>query len=153
MVSSAGRRKKKKQTPIPDVGLGGLVPRTESTVLGWLPFTSADFCDFRAHGPRMRTDDFSAPSRRFVARVSASVATVDRCPGRGRALPTANNDFASAFAVPTEVGTGSAEAPAAVTTVAQPTRSRVLHRGPVRSSPRARPRPPLSHLTPRRPRR
>ena len=29
-------------SPIPGVGLGGLVPRTESTALGGLPFTSAD---------------------------------------------------------------------------------------------------------------
>ena len=38
----------------------------------------------------MRIDDLSAPSGRFVARVSASVVTVDRCPGRGRALPAAD---------------------------------------------------------------
>ena len=63
--------------------LSGLVPHTESAVLGGLPFTSADYCDFRAHGPHMRIDDLSAPSGRFVARVSASVTTVDRCPGRG----------------------------------------------------------------------
>ena len=71
--------------------LGGLVPRTESAVLGGLPFT-ADFCDFRTHGPHMRIDDLSAPSGRFVARVSASVATVNRCPGRGWASPAADND-------------------------------------------------------------
>ena len=110
-------------SPIPGVGLSGLVPRTESAVLGGLPFTSADFCDFRTHGPRMRIDELSIPSRRFVARVSASVATVDRCRDRGRALPAADNDFASVFAVPTEVGTGSAEAPAAATTVVQLTPS------------------------------
>ena len=108
-------------SPIPGVGLGGLMPRTESAVLGGIPFTSADFCDFRTHGPRMRIDDLSAPSERFVARVSAFVAIVDRCPDRGWALPAADNDFASVFAAPTEVGTGSAEAPAAATTVAQPT--------------------------------
>ena len=62
-------------SPIPGVGLGGLVPRTESVVLGRLPFTSADYCDFRTHGPHMRIDDLSAPSGRFVARVSASVTT------------------------------------------------------------------------------
>ena len=33
--------------------LGGLVPRTESAVLGGLPFTSADYCDFRTHGPHI----------------------------------------------------------------------------------------------------
>ena len=63
--------------------LGGLVPRTESAVLGGLPFTSADYCDFRTHGPHMRIDDLSAPSGRLVARISASVATFDRCPAAG----------------------------------------------------------------------
>ena len=105
-------------SPIPGVGLGGLVPRTESAVLGGIPFTSADFRDFRAHGPRMWIDDISAHSGSFVACVSASVATVDRCPGRARALPAADNAFASGFVVPTEVGTGSGEAPVATTTVA-----------------------------------
>ena len=100
--------------------------RTESAVVGGLPFTSADFCDFRTHGPRMKIDDLSAPSGSFDARYSASVATVDRCPGRGRALPAADNDFASLFVVPTGVGTGSAEAPAAATAVAQPTPSTSL---------------------------
>ena len=70
--------------PRPGVGLGGLVPRTDSAVLGGLLFTSADYCDFRTHGPHMRIDDLSAPSGRFVARVSASVTTVNRCPSRGR---------------------------------------------------------------------
>ena len=74
-------------SPIPGVGLGGLVPRTESAVLGGLPFTFPDYYDFRTHGPHMRIDDLSALSGRFVARVSASLATVDRCPGHGRALP------------------------------------------------------------------
>ena len=53
-------------SPIPGVGLGGLVPRTENAVLGWLPFTSADFYDFRTDGLRMRIDDLSAPSGSFV---------------------------------------------------------------------------------------
>ena len=59
------------------------MPRTERAVVGGLSFTSADFCDFRIHGPRMRIDDLFAPSEIFVARVSASIATVDRFPGRG----------------------------------------------------------------------
>ena len=79
---------------------------------------------FAHNGPHMRIYDLSALSGIFVARVSASVATVDRCLGRGRALPAADNGFVSVFAVPTEVGTGSAEAPAATTSVAQPTTSR-----------------------------
>ena len=44
-------------SPLPGVGLGGLVPRTESAVLGGLPFTSAGYCDFRTQGPHMRIDD------------------------------------------------------------------------------------------------
>ena len=82
------------------------------------------FCDFRAHGPRMRLDDLPTPSRRFVARVSASVATVDRSPGRGWVSRAADNDFASVLTVPTAVSEGSVEAPATTTSVAQPTPSR-----------------------------
>ena len=126
---------------------------TESAVLGGLPFTSADFCDFCIHGPRMSIDDLSAPSESFVARVSGSVATVDRCPGRGRALPAADSDFASVFAVPTEVGTGSADAGAATTTVPSRLLQGVLHKGRTRSRPPARPRHPLPRLALRRPRR
>ena len=111
-------------SPTPVVIFGGLVPRTERAVLGGFPFSSTEYFDFRTHGPRTRIDDLAAPSGRFVARVSAPVATVDRCPGRGRALPEADNDFGSVFAVPTEVGAGSAEAPATATVVAQPTPSR-----------------------------
>jgi len=139
-------------SPIPGVGLGGLVPRTDSIVLGGLPFTSADYCDFRTHGPRLRIDDPSAPSGRFVARVSTPVAAIDRCPGRGRALPAADNAFASVFAVPTRVGEGSAEAPAAATPVAQPTPSR----SPIQGSdsvepngqPASAPAPPGAQVTP-----
>ena len=71
-------------SPTPGVGLGGLVSRPESAVVGGLPFSSLDFRDFRAHGPRMMIDDLSAPSGRFVARVSAPVTPVDRRPGRGK---------------------------------------------------------------------
>ena len=55
------------------------------------------------------------------------------------------------FAVPSEVGTGSAEAPAVATAVAQPTPSRSPIRGLTWSRPRARPRPPLRRLALRRP--
>ena len=89
--------------------------------MGRLPFTSTDFSYFHTYGPRTKIDDLSAPSGSFVARVCASVATVDRCPGRGRVLLTADTAFASVFAVPTEIGTDSAEAPAAATIVAQRT--------------------------------
>ena len=100
--------------------MGGPVTRTKSAVLGRLPFTS-DFRDFHTHGPRMRIGELSAPSGSFVARASASVTTVDRCLGGGWAFPAADNAFASFLAAPTEVGTGSAEVPAAATTVGQPT--------------------------------
>ena len=132
--------------------MGGLVPRTDSMVLGGLPFTSADYCDFRTHGPRLRIDDPSAPSGRFVARVSTPDSAIDRCPGRGRSLTAADNAFASVFAVPTRVGEGSAEAPAAATPVAQPTPSR----SPIQGSdsvepngqPASAPAPPGAPVTP-----
>ena len=57
--------------------MSGLVPRTESAVLGALPCATSDVRDSRAHGGRMRMDDLSAPFERFVARVSASTVTVD----------------------------------------------------------------------------
>ena len=70
-------------SPIPGAGLSGLVPRTESAVLGGLLFTSTKYGNFRTHGPRMRIDDLSAPSGSFVARVSAFV--VRRSLSRARA--------------------------------------------------------------------
>ena len=117
LIRACGLRTR--SSPTPGVGLGGLVPRTESAVLGGLPFTSSDFRDFRTHGPRMRIDDLSALSGRFVARVSASVATVDRRPGLRVLSPAANAAFASVFVVPPGGDQGSAEAPAAATIVAQ----------------------------------
>ena len=72
-----------RSSPIPGVGLSGLVPHPESAVMGGLPFASSDRCDFRAHGPRMRIDNLFAPSGRFVTRVTAAVATDDCRPGRG----------------------------------------------------------------------
>ena len=133
-------------SPIPGVGWGGLVPRTEGAVLGGLPFTSADYCDFRTHGSHMRIDDLSAPSGRFVARVSASVATVDRCPGRGRALPAADNDSLRSSPYPPR----SARPPQKLLLPRRPSPSRlfqgVLHRGLTRSRPRARP-VSYTHLT------
>ena len=62
-----------RSSPTPGRDLSGLVPRPESVVLGVLSFASADFRNFRAHGPRMRVDDLSAPSGRFVAHVTATV--------------------------------------------------------------------------------
>ena len=54
----------------------------------------------------MKIDDLSAPSGRFVTRVTATVTTADTA-------------FASVFAVPSEGGTGSAEGPAAATSFAR----------------------------------
>ena len=60
--------------PRPGVGLGGLVPRAASAVLGGLvprtevlgglPFTSADYCDFRTHVPQISCLLYTSPSPR-----------------------------------------------------------------------------------------
>ena len=71
-----------RSSPIPGVGLSGMVPRAEIAVLSGLQFASSDFRDFRAHGPRMRIDDLSAPSGRFAARATAAITTDDYRPGR-----------------------------------------------------------------------
>ena len=101
--------------------LSGLAPRTEHAVLGGLPLTSTAFHDFRTHEPRIRIDGLSVSPGRFVARVSASVATTEGCTDRGSISPAADTVFASGFAIPIEGGTGSAEALAAATPIAQPT--------------------------------
>ena len=101
--------------------LGGLVPRTEHAALGGPPVTSTAFHDFRTHEPRTRIDGLSASPGRFVARVSASVATTEDCTGRRSISPAADTVFALVFAIPIEGGTGSAEALAAATPSAQPT--------------------------------
>ena len=100
------------------------MPRTDNNALGGLPLTLADFRDLRTHGPRMRLDDLPTPSRRFVACVSASTATVNSSSGRGGGSRADDYDFASVCAVPTVANEDSAEAPAATTSVAQPTPSR-----------------------------
>ena len=97
------------------------MPRTEHAALGRLPLTSTAFHDFRAHEPRIRNDGLSSFPGRFVARVSASVATTEGCTGRGSISPAADTVFASVFAIPIEGGTGSAGALAAATPIAQPT--------------------------------
>ena len=106
--------------------MGGLVPRTGSAVLGELPFTSADYCDFRTHGPHMKIDYLSASSGRLVARVSASVTTVDRCPSRGRTLPAADNDSLRSSSYPPR----SARAPQKSLLPRRPSPSRLLQRSP-----------------------
>ena len=89
--------------------LGGLVPRTEHAALGGLPLTSATFHHFRAHDPCTGIDGLSASPGRFVARVSASVATTKSCTGRRSISHAADTGFASVFAIPIEGSTGSAK--------------------------------------------
>ena len=101
--------------------LGSLVPRTEHAALGGLPLTSTAFNNFRTHKPRIRIDGLSASPGRFVARVSASVATTEGCTGRGSISPAADTILASVFSIPIKGSTGSAEALAAATPIAQPT--------------------------------
>ena len=126
LIRACGLRTRASQ--IPCVGLSGLVSHPESAGLGWLPFAFSDFRVFRTHGPRKRIDHLFHPSGRFVARVTAAVTTDDCRPGRGENLPAADTAFASVFAVLPGGGTGSAEAPAAATSVAQ-------HAPPTSSTP------------------
>ena len=100
---------------------GGLVPRTKHAALGGLPLTSTAFHEFCTHEPRIRIYGLSASPGKFFARVSASVATTEGCTGRGSISLAADTVFASGFAIPIEGGTGSAEALAAATPIAQPT--------------------------------
>ena len=106
----------------------------------------------------MRIDDLSAPSGRFVARVTAAVTNDDCHPGHGEKFTAACTVFVSVFVVPSGGGTGSAEAPAASTSVAPhaPSTSNTSQRpdsaeitDPARSapSPRGDPAPPTA-LTP-----
>ena len=48
-----------RSSPPPDVGLGGLLSRSENAVWGGLPFASSDFRDFCARGPLMKIDQLS----------------------------------------------------------------------------------------------
>ena len=84
----------------PPFGLGRPVHQPDRAVLGGLPLTSTDFCDFRAHGSRMRIDDLSASTGRFVARVSAFVGTGDDRLGRAPFWPAADAILTPVFAVP-----------------------------------------------------
>ena len=106
-------------SPTLEVGVGGLEPRTESAVLGGLQFTPSDFSDFFTHGPHMRIDGLSVSSRRIVACVSASIATVYCRPCLSVFTPAANTSFAPVFVVHNGGNQGSAEKPAAATFVAQ----------------------------------
>ena len=98
----------------PGLGLGGLAPRPDGA--GLVGHLSSSF---RAQWPRMRIDDLFTPSGISIARVPVSVTTADRRPRHRAILPTTNTAFVLVFAVPFEVGKGSAETHAAVTTVAQ----------------------------------
>ena len=51
------------------------MPQPDSAVLDGLPWTPTDFHGFHEHGPDMRLDNISAPTERFVTRVSAFVDT------------------------------------------------------------------------------
>ena len=97
------------------------MPRTEHAVLGGLPSTSSDFHDFRTHESRIRIDGPSGPPRKFIARVSAFVATAEDCTGCGSIFPAADIVFASVLAIPIEGGPGDAQALAAATITVQST--------------------------------
>ena len=86
-----------------------------------LPLTSTEFHNFRTHEPRIRIDGLSESPGKFVARVSASVATTKDCTGGKSISRAADTVFASFFAIPIEGGTGSAEALSAATPSAEPT--------------------------------
>ena len=95
--------------PIPGVDLSGLVPRTESTILDalvprtesaalcGLPLTSTDLNDFRMQGPRIRIGSLIASPGRFVARVSASTASVEGCTDRWLISTATDADFRFGF--------------------------------------------------------
>ena len=59
-----------------------------------------NFRDFYTHGSRMRIDDLSAPTGRFVARVSAFVGTGDDRLSRAPFWPAADSTLTPIFAVP-----------------------------------------------------
>ena len=82
------------------VGLGGLAPSDPRFGLGGLPPSPHDFQDFRQHGPRMRVDDFDAPSGEFAARALSHVAS--RGPNMVFPVRACASDSlaASSFAVP-----------------------------------------------------
>ena len=143
--------------------LGGLVPRTECSFSGELPLTSTAFHDVRntshvkglmaflfpredsslvflppspppkavptgsrflpplfRNASHVQMDGHSASPRRFVARISASVATAEVCTGRRSIYPAADSVFASVFVISIDGGTDTAEALAAATAVAHP---------------------------------
>ena len=100
--------------------LGGLVPLAESTALGGLPLTSTAFHGFRTHEPRMSIDLFSDPPGRFVARFLFASPFVNAVPAASRfPLPLTALSI-RILPWPPRGSPGSTEAPAAATTIAQP---------------------------------
>ena len=87
-------------TSVPGIGLGWLVLQPDSAFFGGLPLTSTVFCDFRAHGPRMRINDVSAPTGKFVARVVGFVGTGDDRLGHAPLWPATDATSTSVFVVP-----------------------------------------------------
>ena len=84
----------------PTLCLGWAHVRTESAVLGGLPFTSTDSHDFRIHRPRIGIVGLAANPRRFVAHVYTCVITAEGCNGRGSISPAADTVFASVLSYP-----------------------------------------------------
>ena len=129
--------------------LGGLVPRTEHAALGGPPLPSTAFHDFRTHELRIRIDGLSASPGRFVARLSASVATTEGCTGRESISPAAYTVFASVLPYTSR----AARAPQKPWLQQRPSHSRptypgVLHRSrpPPRRPVRLCPSPPCLSL-------
>ena len=129
----------KSNPPPKALSLVGSCPSLD--MLPWAGYLSPipHFKTFCTHEPRIRIDGFFSSPGRFVARISAFVATTEGCTGCGSISPAADTVFVSNSAIPIEGGTGSAEALPAATPTAQNTYlSRgVLHR---RLPP---PRPPV----------
>ena len=72
--------------------MGGLVPRTDSIVLGGVPSPPPTWY-FLKHVALMTISDLLAPSESFHIRVTAPVVTVDRCPDHGRAFAYSRQRF------------------------------------------------------------
>ena len=149
-VSSSSGTASHPSSRTPGVGLSGLVPRPESPGLGGLPFVSSDYRDFRAHGPRIGIDDLSAPSGRFITRVSAAVTTADRRPGRGEFIqpPTPRSLRCKPCLLRATRARQKNPLPRRLSpTILLP--SRTLHRESTPPRSLIRPGPPLRRLAPR----
>ena len=125
--------------------LGRLMPRAEHVVLGGLPLSLTGYHDFHAHATRFSIEVSFSPPARFVARVSASIATPEGCTGRGSISAAADTAFASLSGNPSRV----ARAPQKHWLQRDPSHSRllyhrVLHRTPTppRQPVRMCPSPP-----------